>query len=40
MPLYLKKATDDAELEDEGQRIGLTIVDTPGFGDAIDNEPM
>lgn len=27
------------ELDEEGARIGLTIVDTPGFGDAIDNEP-
>lgn len=27
-----------AELEEDGVRIGLTIVDTPGFGDNIDNE--
>lgn len=26
------------ELEEDGMRIGLTIVDTPGFGDNIDNE--
>lgn len=26
------------ELEEDGVRIALTIVDTPGFGDAIDNE--
>ena len=28
------------EIEAEGARIGLTIVDTPGFGDSIDNEYM
>lgn len=27
-----------AELEENGQRIALTLVDTPGFGDNIDNE--
>ncbi|CAG8802540.1 12834_t:CDS:2, partial [Racocetra fulgida] len=26
------------ELEEDGARIALTIVDTPGFGDNIDNE--
>ena len=32
MNLYL------LELEEDGVRIALTIVDTPGFGDNIDNE--
>ena len=27
-----------AELEEEGVRVALTVVDTPGFGDNIDNE--
>jgi septin family protein len=26
------------ELEEDGVRIALTIVDTPGFGDNINNE--
>ena len=26
------------ELEEDGVRIALTIVDTPGFGDGVDNE--
>ena len=25
------------ELEEQGTRVALTIVDTPGFGDMIDN---
>jgi len=29
---------DPPELEEDGVRISLTIVDTPGFGDNIDNE--
>ena len=28
------------EIEAEGSRIGLTIVDTPGFGDSMDNDYM
>lgn len=35
------KITDlgiELELDEEGTRISLTIVDTPGFGDQIDNE--
>ena len=27
-----------SELEEDGIRIALTVVDTPGFGDNIDNE--
>lgn len=27
-----------AELEEDGVRVSLTIIDTPGFGDQIDNE--
>ena len=40
--VYLRSwSIDDAlelELDEEGTRISLTIVDTPGFGDQIDNE--
>ena len=32
------RLTEGAELEEDGVRIALTIVDTPGFGDNIDNE--
>ena len=28
----------NVELEEDGVRIALTVVDTPGFGDGIDNE--
>ena len=28
----------NVELDEEGVRIALTIVDTPGFGDGVDNE--
>ncbi|KAJ5319126.1 uncharacterized protein N7506_011830 [Penicillium brevicompactum] len=34
----IKPTTVELELDDEGTRISLTIVDTPGFGDQIDNE--
>jgi cell division control protein 11 len=30
--------TVELELDEEGTRVSLTIVDTPGFGDSIDNE--
>lgn len=28
-----------SEIEDDGVRLSLTVVDTPGLGDALDNEP-
>ncbi|KAF1354950.1 Septin-domain-containing protein [Delphinella strobiligena] len=34
----IKPATVELELDEEGTRISLTVVDTPGFGDQIDNE--
>ncbi|OJJ99892.1 hypothetical protein ASPACDRAFT_43526 [Aspergillus aculeatus ATCC 16872] len=34
----IKPVTVELELDDEGTRISLTVVDTPGFGDQIDNE--
>ena len=36
IPVSLKPV--NVELEEDGVRIALTIVDTPGFGDGIDNE--
>ena len=42
-PLFLTRYTryflHPKELEEEGVRISLTVVDTPGFGNNIDNEP-
>ena len=35
---YTAKSSTELELDEEGTRISLTIVDTPGFGDQIDNE--
>jgi hypothetical protein len=38
-PLHLSTMVNLCpELDEEGTRISLTIVDTPGFGDQIDNE--
>jgi cell division control protein 11 len=28
----------ELELEEDGTRISLTVINTPGFGDQIDNE--
>ena len=36
--IKIKPITVELELDDEGTRVSLTIVDTPGFGDQIDNE--
>ena len=36
--IRIKPITVELELDEEGTRISLTIVDTPGFGDQIDNE--
>jgi len=35
---YSNHSFTELELDEEGTRISLTIVDTPGFGDQIDNE--
>lgn len=37
-PVRIKPITVELELDEEGTRVSLTIVDTPGFGDQIDNE--
>ncbi|PSK42495.1 septin-like protein 1 [Elsinoe australis] len=34
----IKPVTVELELDEESTRISLTVVDTPGFGDQIDNE--
>lgn len=36
--VYIADPRVELELDEEGTRISLTIVDTPGFGDQIDNE--
>ena len=36
--VHIKPNTVELELDEEGTRVSLTIVDTPGFGDNIDNE--
>jgi cell division control protein 11 len=36
IPIKIKPV--NVELEEDGVRIALTIVDTPGFGDGVDNE--
>lgn len=33
----IKPVTVELELDEEGTRVSLTIVDTPGFGDSVDN---
>ncbi len=37
-PVFALTVAPELELDEEGTRISLTIVDTPGFGDQIDNE--
>lgn len=37
-PYHISNTCLELELDEEGTRISLTIVDTPGFGDQIDNE--
>lgn len=34
----IKDVTVELELDEDGTRISLTVVDTPGFGDQVDNE--
>lgn len=34
----IKPVTVELEIDEEGTRVSLTVVDTPGFGDNIDNE--
>ncbi|KAK5109886.1 hypothetical protein LTR62_006493 [Meristemomyces frigidus] len=36
--VQIKPVTVELELDEEGTRVSLTIVDTPGFGDSVDNE--
>ncbi|THW76054.1 Septin [Aureobasidium pullulans] len=36
--VQIKPVTVELELDEEGTRISLTVVDTPGFGDQVDNE--
>lgn len=38
MANFIPPNKTELELDEEGTRISLTIVDTPGFGDQIDNE--
>ena len=38
LPVSCSRPDESPELEEDGVRIALTIVDTPGFGDNIDNE--
>lgn len=35
-PIRIKQY--NVELEEDGTRIAMTVVDTPGFGEGIDNE--